>query len=373
MYEVDLDRFWKDDARSHGQNCFDPAAPQVALGIRMSGECVFAELGVEGNPWLNDTPRDVLIDLHKRYNEKALQIVGKSLLPETFAPEDSKFPESGDFTTVFEARNVIKGGSYWLESDIRTAEDLSAVLDRVEKRLPNLREYLFPANWESEKKRIFETYGIRPSQRRHIRGPVTFAMTYLGVENFIYMMMDEPELVERFRDLLCTTVIECARIYDEEAGYTPETAPHGFSFADDDCCLLNEELYSEFGYPVLEKIFNTFSPDPGDYRYQHSDSAMGHLLPVLAPLNFTGVNFGPTVMFEDIRRHMPNTCVHGCLAPFTFMRNDEEAIIAEVRRDCEAAKGTRGLLLRTAGSINNGSLLTSMRAVMHAIQTYGQY
>jgi len=37
------------------------------------------------------------------------------------------------------------------------------------------------------------------------------------------------------------------------------------------------------------------------------------------------------------------------------------------------AKGTRGLNLKTAGSKNNGSLLTSMRAVMYAIQNYGRY
>jgi uroporphyrinogen decarboxylase len=61
------------------------------------------------------------------------------------------------------------------------------------------------------------------------------------------------------------------------------------------------------------------------------------------------------------------------MAPFTFMNNDEEAIIAEVKRDCEMAKESKGLNVFTAGSINNGSLLTSMRAVMYAIQKYGRY
>ena len=57
------------------------------------------------------------------------------------------------------------------------------------------------------------------------------------------------------------------------------------------------------------------------------------------------------------------------------MNNDEEAIVAEVRRDCEMAKegDARGLNLPTAGSINNGSLLSSMRVVMAAIQNYGRY
>lgn len=372
MYDVDLERFWKDDAAAAKNNCFNPDAPQVALGIRMSGECVFAELGEDGNPFL-PLARERRIELNKRYNEKAVSIVGIPLLSETLPPQDSIFPDTGDFTTLFESRHVVKSGSLWLESDIHTPQALEKLFDRVEARLCDLRSNLLPDNWDSEKKRIYEKYGLRPSQKRSIRGPVTFAMTHYGVENLIFLLMDEPDLAARFRDLICKSVIAVAKLFDEEAGFTPETAPHGFKFADDDCCLLNTDMYEFFGYPILKKIFETFSPNPGDTRYQHSDSAMDHLLPILGRLNFTGVNFGPTVLFDKIRANMPNTCVHGCIAPFTFMNNDEEKIIAEAKRDCEMAKSTKGLFLRTAGSINDGSLLSSMRAVMYAIQTYGRY
>ena len=72
---------------------------------------------------------------------------------------------------------------------------------------------------------------------------------------------------------------------------------------------------------------------------------------------------------------MPHTRIDGQLAPFTFMRNNKADIVAEVKRDCEAAKenDARGLNFGTAGSINNGSLLTSLRTVMAAIQNYGRY
>jgi uroporphyrinogen decarboxylase len=138
---------------------------------------------------------------------------------------------------------------------------------------------------------------------------------------------------------------------------------------------MTPEMYHAFGYPILKSIFERVSPNPGDNRYQHSDSAMGHLIPQLADFNLTGCNFGPTVTVDEIRRQMPNTRIDGQLAPFTFMRNNEDDIIAEVKRDCDAIKalGARGLNLATAGSINNGSLLTSMRVVMAAIQNYGRY
>jgi len=93
---------------------------------------------------------------------------------------------------------------------------------------------------------------------------------------------------------------------------------------------------------------------------------MGHLLPILANLNLTGCNFDPTLTVAEIRKHMPRTRIDGQLSTITFMSNDEEAIIAEVKRDCEMAKESRGLNLTTAVSINNGILLTSMRAVVIA-------
>jgi hypothetical protein len=71
--ELDVAQFWRDDALAHEENCFSPKAPQVALGIRMSHECVFAELGVEGHPW---DPIDPVrqAELNKRYNDKAEKI-----------------------------------------------------------------------------------------------------------------------------------------------------------------------------------------------------------------------------------------------------------------------------------------------------------
>lgn len=370
VYDVDLDRFWKDDELAHKDNCFSPEAPQVALGIRMSEECVFAELGEEGNPW-GYIPRERRIELNKRYNDKAEKIVGKRLLREELPEPDEQFPPIRKIGEVFEGKYIFNGHSEWLEGSCHTPQELEKLLDKIEKM--DLRSFILPDNWESEKKRIYEKYGKEPPLWRWVRGPVTLATSIYGVENLIYLIIDEPDLALRFSQTISDVIFVYGTIMDEEAGYKPGEAPPGFGFADDNCYLLTPEMYEFFAYPILKRIFDYWSPNPGDRRYQHSDSDMKHLLPVLAKLNLTGCNFGPTVLVEDIRKYMPNTRIDGCISPLTFMRNDEEAIIAEVKRDCEMAKGTRGLNLTTAGSINNGTLLTSMRAVMYAIQTYGRY
>lgn len=365
MWEVDLEQFWKDDEAAHRDNCF-AKAPQVALGIRMSDECVFAELGEEGTPWA-PIPRERRLELNKRYNDRAEKVVGRRLLRETLPDPRSEFPYVKRIGEVFGGSYVYENDTEWLTQSVSTPEELEKLLDRVESM--DLREFMLPANWESEKKRIYEEFGRRPGTMRGIRGPVTLACSIFGAENLIFLGMDEPDLYARFSRVIGDVTMKMAAIMDEEAGVTAESQ-RGFSFADDNCCLLTPDLYRRFGYPVLKRLFEHYSPDPGDPRYQHSDSAMAHLLPILGELNLTGVNFGPTVLVPEIRKYLPNARIDGCIAPFTFMRNETDNLIAETERDIAHGFEYGGVNISTAGSINNGSLLDSMRLIMSVIQRH---
>ena len=83
------------------------------------------------------------------------------------------------------------------------------------------------------------------------------------------------------------------------------------------------------------------------------------------------VDHGLTV--SEIRQYCPHAVIHGQLAPFTLSRCEHANIVAEFLRDFEQAKEKRGLFFTTAGSINNGTSLQSIRLVMSIIQHYGRY
>ncbi|MGI6182579.1 MAG: uroporphyrinogen decarboxylase family protein [Candidatus Fimadaptatus sp.] len=366
MWEVDLDKFWKDDEAAHRDNCFFKGS-QVALGIRMSDECVFAELGEEGTPWA-PIPRERRLELNKRYNDKAEKIVGRRLLSETLPDPRSEFPYVKRIGEVFGGSYIYENDTEWLTQSVETPEELAKLLDRVERM--DIRSFMLPDNWESEKRRIYEEFGLRPGLMRHVRGPVTLACSIFGSENLIFLGYDEPELFERFSRVITDVILKMAAVMDEEAGVTADSC-RGFSFADDNCCLLTPDLYRAFGYPVLKSVFAHYSPDPDDKRYQHSDSAMAHLLPILGELDLNGVNFGPTVMVPEIRKYLPHARIDGCIAPFTFMRNEEDRLTEETLRDIRYGKEFGGVNINTAGSINNGSLLSSMRQIMSLIQREG--
>jgi len=364
---LNVDQFWADDLLAHQNNCFNQS-PQIPLGIRMSDECVFDELGVEGTPWM-PIPRQQRIDLNKRYNDKAERLVGKRLLQENFPPQDANLPAVKRIGEVFGGQYIYHNETEWLTRSVHSYNELETLLDQVERM--DLRAFMLPENWEKEKRRVYECYGFRPALMRHIRGPVTLACSIMGTEQFLFFIIDEPDLARRFSHVITKVTLEMAAIMDEEAGTDAAQQP-GFSFADDNCCLLSPPMYELFGYPVLKEVFARYSPGPEDKRYQHSDSAMGHLLPLLGSLQLNGVNFGPTVLIPEIRKHLPRARIDGCLSPMTFMRNDREGILREVQRDLKDALVHNGVNISTAGSINNGSSLESMRLVMQIIQNYGR-
>lgn len=378
--DLDVEQFWKDEDLAHAENCFSKDAPQVALGIRMSEECVFAELQEDGQPW-GYTPPERRYELNCRYNEKARKIVGRSLLPEIKPlPKEQQptvtIPQYKPLAEVFGGKFFFDGNTTWLRPTMNDADALRKKLDWISTLTADkeaFRSFVLPSDWDERCRAVYELYGKRPERFNALRGPVTLATSVFGVENLIFLYYDDEGLFRYFADTIGDVILAYVDLFRAEAHL--EDPYCGFCFLDDDCNLMTPDMYRAFGYPILKRVFEDTAPEPHHYRYQHSDSAMMHLVPLLADFNLTGCNFGPTLTVQDIRKYMPNTCIDGQIAPFTFMNNDEDAIIAEVKRDCEAAKehDLRGLNLTTAGSINNGSLLTSMRTVMAAIQNYGRY
>lgn len=375
MAPVDVEAFWKDQEVAR-KAPFGATIPQVPLGAICNWECVFDELGVEQD-WLRFLYQDPAwaLELKKRYNDLSEKIVGRRLLPETTPDPSRAWPKVKELHDIFEAENVWEGGatgSWWLRQSATTPDELSSLLDRVEKRLETLREFLLPENWEDEKKRL-TGLGCTVPLYRGQRGPCTFATSIYGVENLLMLHYDDPDLMRRFSDVLGRAILARAQVLDAEAGLVGDARKRGWGWADDNCCLFNPAMYEAFAMPIHRTIFGHYSPDPQDGRYQHSDSDMAHLLPLLRELDLTGTNFGPTLTVAEIRGHCPRAVIDGQLAPFTFSRNESANMVAEFLRDYDQAKALRGLNFATAGSINNGSRLTGMRLLMAAIQRHGRY
>lgn len=369
LASVDLERFWHDEEVANADP-FGRHIPQCAMSSFMTRDCLWTELGIVPDYWRYEHDDAWRVELNRAFNDRAEVTAGRRLLDEIPADAQRQWPQVKNLADVFEARQIWHDQSWWLQQSAHNEAELEALLDRVESR--DIRRYILPENWDEEKARLTDM-GVPPPLYRSQRGPVTFAASIFGVENLLFLLMDNPDLAGRFRDAILRSMLEIARILDEEAGFAPGASPRGFYFLDDNCCLLNPRSYEFFGCPILKGMWDVYAPSPEDPRGQHSDSAMGHLLPILGRLNLKSVNFGPTLTVSEIREHCPNAVIEGQLAPFTFSRNEEENIMLEFLRDFDQSRDKRGLRFSTAGSVNDGSRLTGMRLIMAAIQRYGRY
>lgn len=371
---VDVERFWTDQEIAQ-KDPFGAHIPQVAFGALLNWECVFDELGIPQDFKRYEDDAAWRHGLNRAYNDKAEKIVGRRLLNET-PPEKQPAPFKGprEIHELFDGVNVWEPSSqsWWLQKSANSVGELRKLLDKVERRLEDPRAFFLPADWDATKKQLIES-GRKVPLFQGQRGPVTLAMSLFGVEDLIFLIEDEPELAARFRDLILRALLSKWRLHAEEAGYSEGAMPRGFHFNDDNCAMLNAEMYEFFGWRILKGVWETTSPDPKDRRAQHSDSDMGHLLPLLGKLDLSWTNFGPNVMPDAIRRHLPHAVIYGELAPFTYSRNEEVNMVAEFLRDHELTREKRGLHFATAGSINNGSRLTGMRLLMAAIQRWGRF
>ena len=146
----------------------------------------------------------------------------------------------------------------------------------------------------------------------------------------------------------------------------------GWWITDDNSTLFNPALYREYCFPVLQRVLEAMAP--GDARrYQHSDSAMGHLIEQQYELGIRNVNYGPTIDVGLIREKMPDAVIRGHTPPFLLRNGRPGEIRQRVIDDFEKAGATGGLEVTTAGSLAAGTGVGRMRWFMQLVQEECRY
>ncbi len=370
MPTLDLKAFWADNDKALADP-WSKSNPHVPMRHGLGYHTMFAELGLpyEMNRLDVDCDYEFARRGAKAYNQKAKEIIGVEVCNEEQYNPARRFPRIRGVGELFECQRVWQSESWWLLEAAHTPAELSALLDRTDRL--DIRAAMFPDDWEPRCAQLLEQWGARPGLGKSIRGPVTLATSIYGSENLIYLILDEPQLAARFRDTIQRVALEYYAICDEVSD--PAQRQPCFRLNDDNCALLTPEMYEFFALPIVTALFERFAPAPGDVRYQHSDSDMAHIMPLLRRAGLNACNFGPNLRVAQIRAALPNAVIHGQLAPFTLMNNDADAITAEAQRDCGEAGIGGGLVLCSAGSVNDGTRLTSIRAVMHAVQQHAEW
>jgi uroporphyrinogen decarboxylase len=355
---LDVESFWAENAICEA---FTTDKPRCALSFSPDDHWLFEFMHVPSTLryYHDKLYRD---ELHREANRVTRQYVGQ-----TFFEEDTWIASPKRIENLFGSEfSYTENSTPWLMPVTNDPDEFARILDRAEAT--DMRTWALPEaylrEWDERQARGL----AMPALGAGSRGPATIMTSVLQPETVFYWMNDHPDLMRHFRDLLAHKMSELNLVLRTFSGNTDA----GWWITDDNSALFNRKLYCEYCFPVLEQVLAAMAP-PGSRRYQHSDSAMGHLLDQQRELGINSVNYGPTVDAGFIREKMPEAVINGQTPPLMLRNDSPKAIRARVISDFEKAGATGGLIVTTAGSLAAGTGVGRMRWYMKLVQDYCRY
>jgi hypothetical protein len=356
--QLDVEGFWAENAAC---DVFTTNKPRCALAFAPDDHWLleFTQAPSTVQYYHDKAYRD---QLHRAANQVTARYVGR-----TFFDEDTWVHNPMRIENLFGSEfTYTEGGTPWLAHVTDDPAEFARVLDRAEAT--ELQDWALPdeyrREWDARKAQGLPL----PLLGTGSRGPATIMTSVLQPETAILWCYDHPRLMQRFCEILARKMIELNRVLRAFSGNTQL----GWWITDDNCTLFNRPLYGEYCVPVLAAVLDALAPC-GSWRYQHSDSAMGHLLAEQRALGITSVNYGPEVDVALIRATMPEAVINGHTPPFLLRNGTPDDILARVRADFHKAGATGGLIVTTAGSLAAGTGVGRMRWFMQVVQAHCRY
>lgn len=358
----DLQTFWSENDVAHKAK--PSKRKRIPIQFSVDDHYLLETLGIKSTlRYYGDF--SYRMQTHRQMNDLMEAELGRRF----FQEGEYEAPEPVRFEVLMGARWELREGSTpWLESSVQDEDDLDKIIEQAEKL--DMKKVALPENWAELKSNWEEKSGKKLKHGGSFaRGPATMATSILGTTNTCLFMMDEPERMDAFFDVLGRQLVNWHKVLMEA---TDNVHADGYALADDNCCLFPPAQYERFCAPVLKRLFQNFAPDPTHRRYQHSDSAMGHLMPILSELGVNAVNLGPTLHPLEIRKAFPNAEIHGHLAPMTLRNGTYSEIAEAVRRDIDAVGGDGRMVACTAGSMMGGTPMANLLTYIWAVDRYGR-
>ena len=356
--KLDLEAFWVENDLCEK---FTTHKPRCAVSFSPDDHWLFEFMQVPSTLryYKDKAYRD---GLHREVNAITQQYLGRK-----FFDEDTWVHNPKRIENLFDCEfTYTEGATPWLTPATNDPAEFVKIIDRAEAT--DIARWALPEEFLRE-------WDARKSAGKPLaklgegsRGPATIMTSVLHAETVFYWIYDHPQLMQRFRDILARKMVELNQVLRAFSG----NSELGWWITDDNSTLFNRKLYHEYCVPVLEQVLNAMAPR-GARRYQHSDSAMGHLLDEQHALGINSVNYGPTVDAALIRAKMPDAIINGQTPPLLLRNGLPDEIEARVVSDFQKAGATGGLIVTTAGSLAAGTGVGRMRWFMQLVEKHCRY
>lgn len=355
----DQTRFWDENQSSRG---YRMGKPRCSMSFSPDDHWLFEFNAVPSTLryFREKTYRD---QLHRDTNQITQQYVGSS-----FFDEDTWENSPKRIENLFECEfTYTEGGTPWLTPATDDPQVFGKILDKAENT--NMQTWALPDAFKKEWDQRKQDGKTLPLLGTGSRGPATILTSILNAETLFYWVYDYPELIQRLRDILAQKMVELNLVLRQFSG----NENLGWWITDDNSALFNKRLYKEYCVPVLERVLSAMAPGDQITRYQHSDSAMGHLIDYQRELGINSVNYGPDVDVALIRARMPDALINGQVPPMLVRNGTPQEIEARIISDFQKAGAGGGLNITTAGSLAAGTGVGRMRWFMQCVERDCRY
>lgn len=354
-----LKNFWEENSRC--QDRFSTDKPRVPVSVGLNEDWVKHEAGVTDHRRFHTD-----FEYQQAMRQKAA-VVAKRELGITVGPAINLGSVTN--TSIYGGEVVYpdNAGPWLLESIENPPTDVPRLIRRMEKR-EVLKLGITPITLEW-RERIKEEYGVEIHLGTGCHGLATLGSIICGTTNFIYWLYDYPGWMDALMQLFYEVNLE----WMEQMRKVSGASMRGMGMGNDNVAFLTPDLYRKYCLERERAWYDHFSEPGVDSRSFHSDSENTHMLEVLNELDLSDVNLGPTVDPVIIRRRMPNAVIRGEVPPLLLRNGTREQVLERCRQDILKVGGDGGLVLTSAGSINDGTPHENVRAMMRATEIYGRY
>jgi uroporphyrinogen decarboxylase len=195
-------------------------------------------------------------------------------------------------------------------------------------------------------------------------GPFTLVGQLLGLENTLYLAIDDPERLERLLDFATEVLISFGRAQLKAGAHLPIVFDPAASPA-----VIPPALFREFEMPRLRRLFQALESRGSAANWLHIAGPTASILPYYRDAGVDIANFDYCVSMNDASNMLPTICLDGNIKSLSFVEGTPAEIRKESKKLLRFFRERGGFILSSGCEIPLESRPENIAAMVEAVQT----
>jgi uroporphyrinogen decarboxylase len=195
-----------------------------------------------------------------------------------------------------------------------------------------------------------------------ILGPFTVATQLLGLEQTLYLAVDDPARLAQLMDFATEIAIRFG-LAQLQAGahllmiFDPSASP----------AVVPASFFREFEMPRLKRVCQAMSEAGSAANFLHIAGPVAPILPYYPGAGVQIANFDYPVSAEEAKRRLPETCFDGNIKSLKFVEESPAEIETEAANLLSAFRDRRGFILSSGCEIPPEAKPENVAALVKAV------